>query len=124
MAWDWNQSGRIDTFEFEKVSCTNIDTTLGKLECSVIGGTLTFSYYSDLKVSGTLDVIDAPSSMQEDEYLIRIWYCPSLLGESKRIELGTFYFTANLHYENGMYKGTIDLRSTLARHLDDMTVQK
>ncbi len=46
------------------------------------------------------------------------------MGESKRIEIGTFFFTANLHYENGTYKGTLELRSTLARHIDDTIAQK
>ncbi len=72
MAWDWNQSGRVDHFEFEKVSCKDINTTLGNLECLVTGGTLSFSYNSDLKVTGNLNVIQAPSNMQEQEYLIRI----------------------------------------------------
>lgn len=121
MAWDWTKSGRVDSFEFEKVSCKDVNTTLGSLECSVTGGTLNFSYNSDLKVSGQLNVTNAPSNMQEQEYLIRIWYCPTLDGESKRIEIGTFYFTADLHYENGTYKGTVSLRSTLARHIDDVT---
>lgn len=124
MAWDWNKSGRIDSFKFEKVSAKDINTSLGSLECLVIGGTLNYSYYSDLKVTGTLDVVNAPSSMDEDEYLIRIWYTPTLDGEKQNIMLGTFYFTANLHYEKGMYKGTINLRSLLARHIDDVTVQK
>ena len=114
----------MDAFEFEKISCKNLNTKLGKLECLVTGGALTYSYNSELKVSGTLDVIDAPSDMAEQEYLIRIIYAPRKDGEVKRIELGTFYFTANLHYENGMYRGTLDLRSLLARHIDDVTCQK
>lgn len=121
MAWNWNQSGRIDSFEFEKVSASNINKTLGTLECLVTGGTLTYNYNSDLKVSGTLNVTNAPANMAEQEYLIRVFYSPTLNGEKKRIELGTFYFTANLHYENGVYKGTLDLRSLLARHIDDTT---
>lgn len=124
MAWDWNKSGRIDSFEFEKISCKDLNTSLGMMECSVVGGTLHYSYYSQLKVSGELEVIDAPSSMSEEEYLIRVWYCPTLDSVKQRIELGTFYFTANLHYENGMYKGKISLRSTLARHIDDTTIKK
>ena len=124
MTWSWNESGRIDSFEFEKISNTNLNTSLGKLECLVTGGTLTYSYFSDLKVSGSLDIINAPSNMAEQEYLIRIWYTPQLNGERKKIELGTFYFDAELHYENGMYKGTLNLRSMLARHLDDLTIQK
>lgn len=124
MAWDWNRSGRIDSFSFDKVSSSNLNTTLGSLGCLVTGGTLNYSYYSDLKVSGSLEVINAPSSMSQDQYLIRIWYCPALDGVKQKIELGTFYFTANLHYENGMYKGTLELRSLLARHIDDLTYVK
>lgn len=122
--WSWNRSGRIDTFEFEKIDNQDINISLGKLECLVTGGTLTYSYFSDLKVSGTLEVINAPSDMAEDDYLIRVWYVPTLDGETKRIELGTFYFTADLHYENGQYQGSIELRSMLARHIDDLTIQK
>lgn len=59
--------------------------------------------------------------MQEEEFLIRIWYKPRLGTETKSIELGTFYFTADLHYERGAYAGTLYLRSTLARHIDDLT---
>lgn len=72
MAWNWNASGRIDSFQFEKISAKDLNTSLGTLDCLVTGGTITFSYYSDLKVSGTLDVINAKSSMSEEEYLIRI----------------------------------------------------
>ena len=124
MAWDWNKSGRIDSFKFEKISTKDLNTSLGYLECLVTGGTLNFSYYSDLKVTGTLEVVNAPSTMSEDEYLIRVWYVPTLDGEKKEIKLGTFYYTTDLHYENGMYKGTINLRSMLARHIDDVTVRK
>ena len=124
MAWNWNTSGRVDSFSFEKISSKNLNTSLGSLGCLVTGGTLNYSYYSDLKVSGSLEVINAPSSMAQDQYLIRIWYCPSLDGVSQKIELGTFYFKANLHYENGMYRGTLELRSLLARHIDDLTIKK
>lgn len=72
MAWSWNRSGRIDNFKFEKISAKNLNTSLGALDCLVTGGTLNYSYYSNTKVSGTLDVVNARSSMSEDEYLIRI----------------------------------------------------
>lgn len=124
MTWSWNKSGRIDSFTFEKISSKNLNTSLGSLGCLVTGGTLNYSYYSDLKVSGSLEVINAPNSMSQDQYLIRIWYTPTLDGQKQKIELGTFYFTANLHYQNGMYKGTLELRSLLARHIDDLTVKK
>ena len=123
MAIDFNASGRIDSFEFEKISCKDLNKKIGTLQ-GVVGGTLTYGYYTDLQVSGQLQVVDVPASLMNDEYLIRIFFCPTLNGQKQRIELGTFYFTANLHYENGMYKGTLDLRSLLARHIDDVTTQK
>lgn len=121
MAWDWNKSGRIDSFEFEKIDSRNITKSYGRMECLVTGGTLSYSYYSDLKVSGTLDVVSATSDLSETECMIRVWYCPTLDGEKQRIALGTFYYTADLHYENGTYKGRVNLRSALARHIDDLT---
>jgi hypothetical protein len=124
MAWDWNKSGRIDSFRFEKVSAKDLNTSLGALDCLVTGGTINWSYYSSTKVCGYLDVIEARSSMAEDEYLIRVWYCPKLDGESLKIEIGTFYFTADLHYENGTYHGVVNLRSMLTRHTEDALVNK
>lgn len=124
MSWNWNKSGRVDSFYFEKISAKDINNSLGSLDCAVIGGTLNFSYYSDLKVSGSLEVVNVRSSMSEEEYLIRIWYTPTLDGEKQKINLGTFYFTSDLHYENGTYKGTLNLRSLLARHIDDVVVKK
>ena len=118
MAFDWNASGRIDSFRFEKVSCRDITKSLGYLE-GITGGALSFDYLSDLKVSGKLTLVDQDSDMSEQEYLIRIWYCPALAGESREICLATCYFTASLHYEHGQYRGAVTLRSTLARHIDD-----
>ena len=123
MAINFNASGRVDSFEFEKISCKDLNKKIGTLQ-GVVGGTLSFGYYTDLQVSGELEVVNVPASMMNDEYLIRVFFCPTLNGKTQRIELGTFYFTANLHYENGIYKGTLSLRSLLARHIDDATTKK
>ena len=118
MGFDWNASGRVDSFRFEKVSCRDITKSLGYLE-GVTGGTLSFDYNSDLKVSGKLALVDQDSDLSEQEFLIRVWYCPSLNGESREICLATCYFTASLRYERGCYAGSATLRSALARHVDD-----
>ena len=72
MAWNWNESGRIDSYEFEKIAVTNLDKSYGKVDGFITSGTINYSYYSDLKVSGSLEVIAAAPLMQEQEYLIRV----------------------------------------------------
>ncbi|MGN0038177.1 MAG: hypothetical protein ACI36Y_03450 [Coriobacteriales bacterium] len=119
MAFDWNASGRVDSFRFEKVSCRDINKSLGYLE-GVTGGTLSFDYNSELKVSGKLTLGDMDPQAAEQEHLIRVWYCPRLNGEVREICLATCYFTASTHYERGHCRGTLTLRSALARHVDDV----
>ena len=119
MSWDWNRSGRIDTFYFEKINPTNLNDCLGELEGYITGGSLTFNYNSDTKVSGTLNIVNAPYDLSEKNFLIRIWLQSELDGETEEIELGTFYFTADLTYNNGKYDGSIKLKSTLCRYTED-----
>ena len=112
----FTRSGRVDSYEFEKVSVSNIEKSLGKIK-GVTGGTLTFSYYSDLKVSGELEIID---TKQVENCLVRVWYVPSLDGKTRRIELCTcFASTSESRYENGKWSCKVQLRSVLARHIDD-----
>lgn len=117
MAWSWTESGRIDSFEFEKIPIGSVNSKpTGKLE-GVNGGQLSWKYDSELKVSGSLNVVNTP--MIQNCY-IRIWYTPELNGQKKRIELATcFASTENGHYEDGLYSGSIELRSVLARFSDD-----
>lgn len=113
---DFTKSGRIDSYEFEKVQVGNIEKSLGRIK-GVTGGTLTFSYYSDLKVSGMLEVIDTKPL---NNCLIRVWYTPTLDGKTERIELCTcFASTTEARYENGKWSGQVELSSVLARHIDD-----
>lgn len=112
----YTKSGRIDEFVFEKISVWNLDKSLGEVE-GVVGGSLTFDYYTDLKVSGSLDVAGAGFV---NNCLIRVWLKSTLGGTVKRQKLCTCMAdTTKLRYENGAYSGTIELRSVLARHLDD-----
>ena len=123
MSWDWNRSGRVDTFYFEKINPTNLDDTLGELEGYVTGGSLTFNYDSDTKVSGTLDIINAPYDLSQKSFLIRIWLQSEFDGETEEVEIGTFYYTADLTYNNGKYDGQIKLKSTLCRYTEDTLIK-
>lgn len=114
---DWkNSSGRIDNFEFEKIKSNTLGTSLGKLS-NVMGGKLTFEYDSDLKISGSLEVVN---TKPVNNCLIRVWYKPTYNGKTEKFELCTCYAeSTNFKYENGQWSGTINLRSTLARYIDD-----
>lgn len=121
---DWNASGRIDSFYFEKISNSNLSKSLGELDCKITGGSLTYSLDSDLKVSGTINVVDAPNHLLWDNYLIRIWYLAQLGSEKTKICLGTFYFKPVLTFRGGTnYEGRLELRSMIARYIDDLTVK-
>ena len=113
---DWTTPGRIDSFEFEKIKINNLSKSLGKIT-GVTEGTLTFGYDTELKVSGTLTVVNTNFV---NNCLIRVWYKPTLNGKTEKIELCTcFAKTSEMSYDNGMWSGTINLRSVLARHIDD-----
>ena len=114
---DWNKSGRLDDWKFVKVSPTNLDKELGELGAFITGGTLTFNNNSDTKVSGVLNVTGVPASIFTDEYLIRIYFCPTMNEEREEIELGTFYFTTALTItKTGVISGSLNLKSTLCKY--------
>lgn len=115
---DWKASGRIDSYEFEKIAVNNLSKSLGKIT-GVTGGKLTFGYDTELKVSGTLDVVNTNFT---NNCLIRVWYVVKANNSAKaeRIELCTcFAETSEMDYINGQWSGTINLRSVLARYIDD-----
>lgn len=115
---DWTAPGRIDHFEFIKIKPGALGTSKGKIK-GVVGGSLTFDYDSELKVSGSLDVVDTDFTYG---YLIRVKYVVKQNNSAKeeRFTLCTCYAdTSELNYENGQWNGTINLRSVLARHIDD-----
>lgn len=112
----WTTSGRVDAFAFEKVAPNNLSKHLGWLE-GVTGGSLTFDYDSDLKVSGSLDI--STTSFVEN-CVLRIHYKPKLGAEQKDIVLCTCFATASdMDFDKGRYKGKLELKSVLARYVDD-----
>ena len=123
MAVSFNTSGRIDSFEFVICSSKNLGDKIGNLE-GVVGGTLSFGYYTDLQVSGQLKVVNVSPELLTSENYIQIYYCCTIDGQEHKRLLGTFMYTAALRYENGIYKGTLNLRSLLARYIDDVTSKK
>lgn len=114
----WTTSGRVDSFEFEIVSPNDYEKSLGFLK-GVKGGSLTFGFDTDLKVSGSLDI---SSSTYVESCIIKIHYKPKLSENQKKdILLATcFAYTDQMNFDKGRYYGTIQLVSTLARYTDDV----
>lgn len=114
----WTTSGRLDVFKFERVAVNNYEKSLGYLD-GVIGGSLTFGYNTDLKVSGSLDI---SATKFIENCILRIHYCPSLdESQKKDIVLCTCYaYTDEMKFDKGRYTGTLELASTLARYTDDV----
>lgn len=112
----WTTSGRVDSFAFEKVAANDIDKHDGWLE-GVTGGSLTFGYDTDLKVSGSLDI---SSTSFVENCVIRVHYKPKLGSETKDEVLCTCFATAeDMRFDKGRYTGKLNLRSLLAQYIDD-----
>ena len=113
----WTTSGRVDDFAFEIIAPNNLGKHVDWLE-GVTGGSLTFGYDTDLKVSGSLNV---STTSFVNNCLIRIHYKPKLGTVKKDIVLCTcFANTTSMTFDKGRYTGQIELRSTLARYIDDV----
>lgn len=114
----WTTSGRVDSFEFEIVAANNFEKHIGYLT-GVTGGSLTFGFDTDLKVSGSLEV---SSPKYIENCVVRVHYCPKFSESQKKdIILATcFAYTDNMNFDKGRYYGTIELVSTLARYTDDV----
>lgn len=113
----WTTSGREDRFEFKVIAPYNLDIELGQLE-GVTGGSLEFGYYTDLKVTGTLDFV---SLKKPESCVVRVHYKPKLGTDDDRdIILCTCWATIqDLVFDKGRYSGTYELRGMLAKFLDD-----
>lgn len=110
-------SGRIDAYEFEILDSASYSRTVGWLR-GVNSGKLTFALDTDLKITGNLSI---SSDQYFDPCVIRIHYKPSLNGETKDIVVATcFAFAKDMNIVMGRYTGTIELKSTLARYVDDV----
>ena len=111
----WTTSGRIDSFEFEVMASNDVDKHVGWLK-GVTGGTLTFGYDTDLKVSGSLNV---SSTEFVESCVLRVWYKPTLGTEKKELLLCTcFATTESMTFDKGRYSGSLTLSSMLARYID------
>lgn len=119
-SFNWNMAGRVDSFTFEWIrpGSKQLATVVGELE-GVVDGSLTFYSDSDTQANGQLSVISQKSNLSEVERLIRVKYHARLGDDTTTVTLGTFYFTADLSYDNGEYSGTIYLNSMLSRYADD-----
>lgn len=113
---DWTRSGRTDRFTFETLTPAKKPQHLGWLS-NVTGGTITWDWNSDTKVSGSIDV---KKQKLVNNCLIRVRMVSALDGETKTTLLGTFFAaTTDGEYEHGIYTGTVELKSTLCRHTED-----
>ena len=113
----WTTSGRVDDYMFEIVAPNDLGKHVGWLE-GVTGGSLTFGYGTELKVSGSLDI---STTKFINNCLIRVHYISKLGSVKKDIVLCTcFANTESLKFDKGRYTGSVELRSTLARYIDDV----
>lgn len=113
---DWTKSGRTDEFTFEVLSPSKKPQHIGWLS-NVTGGSITWDWNSDTKVSGKIDV---KKQYLVNNCLIRVRMVSKLDNETKTTLLGTFFAaTTDGEYDNGIYTGSVDLKSTLCRHTED-----
>ena len=115
MAWstdNWFRDGIINELEIEMIEPTQLGVSRGMLS-GFVRGNFTFGYYTDLKVSGTIEIADADFKPNS---LIRIWHKATLGNDSIRQMLATcFVSDANLEYAYGRYTGVLELSSMLLR---------
>lgn len=123
---DWTIAGRSESFAFETLPNTTKDIVNDKSTGTindVVSCTLNWSYESSDKVSGEIEVKRLNTNDLNNK-LVRVYYKPSLQTSSgtveKKILLATMYAIATEgHYEDGMYSGRVELKSTLCRYSDD-----
>lgn len=113
---NWLDSTREDTLTFEMVSPFSYDS-MGMLDGVILdGSSLTYGYYTDSRVSGTLNVVD---SNYIDNTLIRITH--HVQADDYAKVLGTFFVTSDdLSYEHGVYSGSLELHSMIQALSDDI----
>lgn len=112
---DWTDKTREDSFIFEMLDPFDIESSRGYLEGVVSGSpSLTFGYYTDTRISGSLESIN---SNYIDYSLIRIYHIVRNWGYKN--ELGTFFVSNKDGAHNQAYKRSFDLVSMLCRVSDD-----
>lgn len=112
---DWLDKTREDVFTYEMIDPFNLTAVRGYLDGVVNNsGSITYGYYTDTRVSGTLDTIE---SNYIDNSLIRIIHSVPKWGYQNN--LGTFFVSNNHGAYNQAYKRSYDLVSMLCRVSDD-----
>lgn len=112
----WTTSGRIDAFAFEKVAPYDLNKHLGWIE-GVTDGSLTFGYNTDLKVSGSLNIV---YHERISSCIVRVHYKPRLGTEQKDEVLCTCIASADgMTFDKGVYNGSLELKSMLQQYIGD-----
>lgn len=122
MAIDLTKSGRVSWYEAYRSPVT-LPLMSGKWTKvpNVCGGSLSWKFYSTLKTSGRIDVVDSHPCTN---CYVRVYYCMELDGETEKDLLGTYYAQPKGGtYHGGKFSGSITLTSTLTRY-DDLRLTK
>ena len=123
---DLTKSGRTSWVEAYKLrSNLSVMTPISRWQRmdGVVGGSLSWKYFSTLKTSGSLEIHNGDPAIGN---YIRIFYCSELGGETTKDLLGTWYAapqSGTLRRGGGSWSGTIDLKSTLTRY-DELHLSK
>lgn len=123
---DLTKSGRTSWIEAYKLrSIFSVMTPISRWERidGVVGGSLSWKYFSTLKTSGSLEIHNGDPAIG---HYIRIFYCSDLGTETTKDLLGTWYAApqiGTLRRGDGSWSGTIDLKSTLTRY-DELHLSK
>lgn len=115
---DWLADGIQNTFSLELIDVNDLEQSYGWFDGNVTGGKITEGYYADHRIAATLDVEGITIA---DNQCVRIWHTATLGAEQYTHELGTFMVnTSSMTLERGIYTGTIDLESMLAKYSNDL----
>lgn len=113
---------RLDDWEFYYIKAGDgVNGTEHKLN-GVVGGTISWDYDSDTKVSGNLDFYNFYGELGDVLFNahIRIYYCPTINGKRQKIKLATGYCTQTQGvYKDRLFNGNIEFQGELLRYTDD-----
>lgn len=114
---DWTSTMRIDRFAYEMVDPNDLDGSRGWLT-GVTKASLTFGYYTDTRVSGSLTAYDIEDAWIENS-LIRIYH---YVDDDEYVnELATMFVEdISRVFEHGVYRYDFTLKSMLWRLEDDV----
>lgn len=114
---DFTADGIQNSFTFELVDVNNLNASYGYLE-GVTGGSVTEGYYTDNRIAATIDLVGTRIASNQ---AVRIWHTAQLGDETYTHALGTFMVEKDAPtLEHGVYSGTVNLESMLAKFDDDL----